>query len=63
MFAEDWPRYVMKMATGAGKTKVMSLLIAWCYFHKRYETGFELSTNFLLHRAQHHRARSAAGGF
>ena len=24
----------MKLATGAGKTKVMSLLIAWCYFHK-----------------------------
>jgi type III restriction enzyme len=48
MFAEDWPRYVMKMATGAGKTKVMSLLIAWCYFHRRYEPDSELSTNFLL---------------
>lgn len=48
MFPEDWPRYVMKMATGAGKTKVMSLLIAWCYFHKRYEPDSELSTNFLL---------------
>jgi len=29
MFPEDWPRYVLKMATGAGKTKVLSLLIAW----------------------------------
>ena len=29
MFAGDWTRYVMKMATGTGKTKVMSLLIAW----------------------------------
>jgi type III restriction enzyme len=48
MFSEDWPRYVMKMATGAGKTKVMSLLIAWCYFHRRYEPDSELSTNFLL---------------
>ena len=48
MFAEDWPRYVMKLATGAGKTKVMSLLIAWCYFHKRYEPDSELSTNFLV---------------
>jgi len=28
MFDEDWPRYVVKMATGAGKTKVLSLLIA-----------------------------------
>lgn len=31
MFAEDWPRYVLKMATGAGKTKVLSLLIAWSF--------------------------------
>ena len=28
MFDEDWPRYVLKMATGAGKTKVLSLLVA-----------------------------------
>ena len=28
MFHEDWPRYVSKMATGSGKTKVLSLLIA-----------------------------------
>jgi type III restriction enzyme len=48
MFPEDWPRYVMKLATGAGKTKVMSLLIAWCYFHRRYEEDSDLSTNFLL---------------
>lgn len=48
MFDEDWTRYVMKLATGTGKTKVMSLLIAWCYFHKLYETGSGLSTNFLV---------------
>lgn len=48
MFNEDWTRYIMKMATGAGKTKVMSLLIAWSYFHKRYEAGSDMSTNFLL---------------
>lgn len=48
MFDEDWTRYVMKLATGAGKTKVMSLLIAWCYFHKRNETDSDLSVNFLL---------------
>ena len=29
----DWCRYVYKMATGSGKTKVMSLLIAWSYFN------------------------------
>jgi type III restriction enzyme len=48
MFAEDWPRYVLKMATGAGKTKVLSLLIAWSYFHKLYETDSTLSRNFLV---------------
>ena len=37
MFDEDWPRYVLKMATGAGKTKVLSLLIAWSFFHRTYE--------------------------
>jgi type III restriction enzyme len=48
MFEEDWPRYVVKMATGAGKTKVLSLLIAWSYFHKLYEPESSLSRNFLL---------------
>lgn len=48
MFDEDWPRYVLKMATGAGKTKVLSLLMAWSYFHRRYETDSQLSRNFLL---------------
>ncbi len=48
MFTEDWPRYVLKMATGSGKTKVMSLLIAWSYFHKVYEADSNLSRNFLV---------------
>jgi type III restriction enzyme len=48
MFAEDWPRYVLKMATGAGKTKVLSLLIAWSFFHKLYETDSTLARNFLV---------------
>lgn len=48
MFDEDWPRYVVKMATGAGKTKVISLLIAWSFFHRTYETDSTLSRNFLL---------------
>jgi type III restriction enzyme len=48
MFDEDWPRFVVKMATGAGKTKVLSLLMAWCYFHKLYEAGSTLARNFLL---------------
>ena len=48
MFTEDWLRFVVKMATGSGKTKVMSLLLAWSYFHKIYEENSELSKNFLL---------------
>ena len=48
MFAEDWPRYVLKLATGAGKTKVLSLLIAWSFFHRLYEADSTLSRNFLL---------------
>jgi len=48
MFDEDWPRFVVKMATGAGKTKVLSLLMAWCYFHKLYEVDSTLARNFLL---------------
>jgi type III restriction enzyme len=48
MFDEAWPRFVVKMATGAGKTKVLSLLIAWSYFHKLYEAQSELARNFLL---------------
>jgi len=48
MFPEDWLRLVIKMATGSGKTKVMSLLIAWSYFHKLYEEDSRLARNFLL---------------
>jgi len=48
MFDEEWLRLVVKMATGSGKTKLMSLIITWCYFHKTYETGSKLSTNFLV---------------
>lgn len=48
MFDEDWPRFVVKMATGAGKTKVLSLLMAWSFFHKLYETDSSLARNFLL---------------
>ncbi|MDN5872964.1 MAG: DEAD/DEAH box helicase family protein [Sinobacteraceae bacterium] len=48
MFDESWRRYVVKMATGTGKTKVMSLAIAWSFFHKRYEPDSALARNFLL---------------
>jgi type III restriction enzyme len=48
MFDENWTRYVIKMATGSGKTKVLSLVLAWSYFHKLYEDGSELARNFLV---------------
>src|SRR5947209_18001027 len=36
------------MATGAGKTKLLSLVLAWSFFHKRYETDSPLARNFLV---------------
>ena len=48
MFDESWRRFLLKMATGTGKTKVMSLAIAWSFFHKLYEPDSELSRNFLV---------------
>lgn len=48
MFDETWRRLVVKMATGSGKTKVLSLVLAWSYFHKRYEPDSALARNFLV---------------
>ena len=48
MFDESWTRYVIKMATGSGKTKVLSLILAWSYFHKLYEKDSLLARNFLV---------------
>ena len=48
MFDECWLRFVLKMATGSGKTKVMSLVLAWSFFHKLYEPESTLSRNFLV---------------
>lgn len=48
LFDESWRRYVIKMATGSGKTKVISLALAWSFFHKLYEPYSKLSRNFLV---------------
>jgi len=48
MFEESWNRFVIKMATGSGKTKVLSLILVWSYFHKLYEIDSKLSRNFLI---------------
>ncbi len=47
-FPEDWQRYVIKMATGAGKTKVLSLALAWSFYNKTYEPDSRLARNFLV---------------
>jgi len=39
---------VVKMATGSGKTKVLSLVLAWSFYHKLYEPESELARNFLV---------------
>ena len=48
MFDETWRRFVVKMATGSGKTKVLSLVLAWSFYHKLYEPGSDLARNFLV---------------
>jgi type III restriction enzyme len=48
MFDENWRRFVVKMATGTGKTKVLSLVLTWSFYHKLYEPGSNLARNFLV---------------
>jgi type III restriction enzyme len=44
----DLVRYALKLATGTGKTVVMSLLVTWSTLHKRKVSGSPLSANFLV---------------
>ncbi len=48
MFYENWRRFVVKMATGSGKTKILALVLVWSYFHKLYEADSGLARNFLV---------------
>jgi len=34
--------------TGSGKTKVLSLVPAWCFYHTLYESDSKLARNFLV---------------
>lgn len=43
-----WSRYAFKMATGSGKTKVMSLAIVWSYFHALRESDSEMARHFVV---------------
>lgn len=41
-------RYAVKMATGSGKTKVMSLAVAWQYLNAAHNEGPEYAKTFLI---------------
>jgi type III restriction enzyme len=45
---DSWSRYAFKLATGAGKTKVMSLCIVWSYFHALRESESEMARHFVV---------------
>jgi type III restriction enzyme len=45
---DKFTRHCVKMATGSGKTKVMSLAIAWHYFNSQTRPGDEFASTFLL---------------
>ena len=45
---DDFVRYCVKMATGSGKTKVMSLAIAWQFFNAVAEARDDFAKTFLL---------------
>jgi type III restriction enzyme len=45
---DAWGRYAFKLATGAGKTKVMSLAIVWSYFHSLRESDSDMARHFVL---------------
>jgi type III restriction enzyme len=45
---DDFPRYAVKMATGSGKTKIMSLAVAWQFFNAVAEARDDFAKTFLL---------------
>lgn len=45
---DRWAKYCAKIATGAGKTKIMSLAIVWSYFHSLYEPNSDLARHFVV---------------
>ncbi len=46
--ARNLRRYAFKMATGAGKTWVMAMIVVWAWFHSRRVPRSPLSRNFLI---------------
>ncbi len=45
---DAWSRYAFKLATGAGKTKVMSLAMTWSYFHSLRESESPMARHFVV---------------
>ncbi len=45
---DRWLKDCCKIATGGGKTKVMSLAIVWSYFHRLRETDSNLPQHFVI---------------
>jgi type III restriction enzyme len=45
---DDFARYCVKMATGSGKTKVMSLTVAWQFFNAVAEARDDFAKTFLM---------------
>jgi type III restriction enzyme len=45
---DAWGRFAFKLATGAGKTKVMSLAIVWSYFHALRESDSDMARHFVV---------------
>ncbi len=45
---DQWAKYCAKIATGAGKTKIMTLAIVWSYFHSLYEPESEMARHFVV---------------
>ena len=60
---DDFARYCVKMATGSGKTKVMSLAIAWQFFNAVAEARDDFAKNVPPDRAKRDRVRAVADGF
>jgi len=45
---DQWSKYAFKVATGAGKTKIMSLAVVWSYFHSLRESYSPLTRHFVV---------------
>lgn len=45
---DRWSRLAFKLATGSGKTKVMSLAVVWGYFHALRESYSNMTKHFVV---------------